>query len=98
MQPNNAAKGNTTMNSHAARPAVNPVHAQSAQSTRTADELPAFLTEAQIAAYLHVSIATVRRWRWIEQGPRWRKLQGTIRYTLADLEEWIQSRPSGGGR
>ena len=60
-------------------------------------ELPAYLNERQVAAYLHVSVLTVRRWRWSKQGPKWVKYPGAVRYSFAALEEWIRSRPTGGG-
>jgi len=56
------------------------------------------LTDVQVAEYLNVSVSTVRRWRLAGGGPRWIRIgASSIRYTVADLEGYVASRPSGGG-
>jgi predicted DNA-binding transcriptional regulator AlpA len=55
-----------------------------------------FLNENQVAQQLGVSIATVRRWRAQNKGPRFRKIGASVRYAGRDLKAWIDSRPSGG--
>ena len=56
------------------------------------------LNESQVAQKLGVSIATVRRWRVLKVGPRFRKIgSASVRYALADLKAWVESQPSGGG-
>jgi predicted DNA-binding transcriptional regulator AlpA len=54
------------------------------------------LTDLQVAALLHISIQTIRRWRLTGQGPRYRKLGSAVRYAESDVMAWIESRPSGG--
>jgi predicted DNA-binding transcriptional regulator AlpA len=55
------------------------------------------LNENQVAQRLGVSIATVRRWRSLSTGPRFRKIgASSVRYASDDLKAWIESRPSGG--
>jgi len=55
-------------------------------------------TDIEAAEYLGVSVSTVRRWRLTGGGPRWIRIgASSIRYTLADLEAYVASRPSGGG-
>ena len=58
----------------------------------------ALLNEYQVAEFLNISVATVRRWRLLRQGPGYRKLGASVRYHAADLSAWVESRPSGGGR
>jgi predicted DNA-binding transcriptional regulator AlpA len=63
-------------------------------STGPAVEL---LNENQVAQRLGVSIATVRRWRSLKVGPRFRKIGGaSVRYANDDLTTWVESQPSGG--
>lgn len=55
------------------------------------------LNESQVAQRLGVSIATVRRWRAHNTGPRFRKIGGaSVRYSSEDLRRWIDAQPSGG--
>ncbi len=52
-----------------------------------------------VAQFYHVSLGTVRHWRYLGQGPRYRKIGNhLVRYCLKDLEEWLASRPAGGER
>ena len=55
------------------------------------------LTEYDVAARVNVSVGTVRRWRLLGRGPRYKKIGGLVRYEAGDVEEWLQSRPTGGG-
>jgi len=52
--------------------------------------------ERFVAAYFGVSLATVRRWRYLGQGPRYRKIGSLVRYSVDDLSAWLASRPTGG--
>jgi helix-turn-helix protein len=45
-----------------------------------------FLTEREAAALLHLSPATLSRWRWIGDGPPFKKFGRSVRYARADLE------------
>ena len=54
------------------------------------------LTERDIARITGLSIATVRRWRLLRQGPKYLKIGSAVRYVPADLERWMRSLPSGG--
>jgi hypothetical protein len=51
-----------------------------------------------VALFYDVSLGTVRRWRGLGIGPRYRKIGNLVRYSISDLEEWLASRPIGGGR
>jgi predicted DNA-binding transcriptional regulator AlpA len=55
------------------------------------------LNEYQVAEMLAVSVATVRRWRWLRTGPRFHKIGALCRYRIADLEEYLRSTRTGGG-
>jgi excisionase family DNA binding protein len=53
------------------------------------------LTESEIAARLHVSLAAVRRWRLERRGPPFVKVGVLVRYRPEDLESWVTSLPTG---
>jgi hypothetical protein len=48
------------------------------------------------AAFLGVSVATIRRWRLLGMGPRYRKIVGSVRYAVSDLDQWLSACPTGG--
>lgn len=54
-------------------------------------------TDIETASLLGVSVATVRRWRLLNTGPRFRKFGGAVRYFREDIEAFIAGAPSGGG-
>lgn len=55
------------------------------------------LNEFAIAQMLGVSVATIRRWRLLKQGPRYLKLGASVRYRAEDVTTWLASLPTGGG-
>ena len=55
-----------------------------------------FLAESQVSALLGISVHTLRHWRLMNKGPKFRKFGGVCRYDVADLEAYIQSVPTGG--
>jgi hypothetical protein len=48
------------------------------------------LNEHDVARVTRLSVASVRRWRLLRQGPRYLKIGSE------DLASWLRSRPSGG--
>jgi predicted DNA-binding transcriptional regulator AlpA len=60
--------------------------------------LDALLTEHHVADLTGLSVASVRRWRLLRQGPRYLKLGSAVRYQPEDVSKWLASRPSGGGQ
>lgn len=54
------------------------------------------LNEKQVAAFLGISLAALRRWRYEGKGPRFTKLSAAVRYSQDSLEEWLATRPRGG--
>jgi predicted DNA-binding transcriptional regulator AlpA len=57
-----------------------------------------FIDEKWLAAKLSISLAALRRWRYAGVGPKFSKFGSAVRYSLSDVEAWIASRPTGGGR
>lgn len=49
------------------------------------------INPAEAANFLGVKTGTLAIWRCYKKGPRYRKIQGKVWYTLADLEEFINS-------
>jgi predicted DNA-binding transcriptional regulator AlpA len=58
--------------------------------------LETLLDEKELSRLLQVSIGTLRFWRTIERGPRYRKVGQLVRYAPSDVHEWLNRRPSGG--
>jgi len=57
------------------------------------DEL---LNEHDLARITGLSVASVRRWRLLRQGPMYLKLGSAVRYKPEDVAKWLESRPTGG--
>jgi predicted DNA-binding transcriptional regulator AlpA len=53
------------------------------------------LNEHDVARITGLSVASVRRWRLLRQGPRYLKLGSAVRYRAEDVSAWIESRPTG---
>ena len=56
------------------------------------------LTERDVARIIGLSIASIRRWRALQRGPKFIKIGVAIRYKPSDVAAWIDSRPMGGDR
>jgi predicted DNA-binding transcriptional regulator AlpA len=54
------------------------------------------LNEHEVATRVGVSVATVRRWRRLHTGPLFLKIGALVRYRPQSVEEWLNSRPTGG--
>lgn len=54
------------------------------------------LNEHDVARITGLSVASVRRWRLLRQGPKYLKLGSAVRYRSEDLAAWLASRPTGG--
>lgn len=55
------------------------------------------LNEKAVARITGLSVASVRRWRLLRQGPRYIKIGAAVRYKPEDISAWLESRPMGGG-
>ena len=49
------------------------------------------LTSKQVSIMLGIPEGTLRYWRNVGLGPIWHKLEGSIRYDLADVEAYVLS-------
>jgi predicted DNA-binding transcriptional regulator AlpA len=54
------------------------------------------LDEKQLARTLNISVASARRWRLLNQGPKFLKIGASVRYRPEDVDGWLASRPAGG--
>lgn len=55
-----------------------------------------FLTESEVAERTQISLATLRRWRLENRGPKYRKFGSLVRYAEDELVSWEQNQPGGG--
>jgi predicted DNA-binding transcriptional regulator AlpA len=60
--------------------------------------LDSLLNEHDIARITGLSVASVRRWRLLGQGPQYIKIGAAVRYRPADLEAWLAAQPARGGQ
>ncbi len=62
-------------------------------------ETDRLLTESQAAEYLQVSEVSLRRWRWLQtpDRPRWCRIGRSIRYSLQELERYVENHSEGPG-
>jgi hypothetical protein len=58
--------------------------------------IQSLLNEYDVARIVSLSVASVRRWRLLRQGPRYLKIGSAVRYKPDDVAGWLASRPSGG--
>ena len=54
------------------------------------------LNEHDVARITGLSVASVRRWRLLRQGPKYLKIGSAVRYKPEDISAWLASRPTGG--
>ena len=54
-------------------------------------DAPELLNEHQVANFLQLSVASVRRWRLFRTGPKYLKIGAAVRYRREDVESWIDS-------
>ena len=53
-------------------------------------KLPIFLKSKAVSEMLSVPEGTIRYWRATGTGPVWVKLEGSIRYDLADVLRYVE--------
>ena len=61
------------------------------------NSIETLLNEHDVARITGLSVASVRRWRLLRQGPKYLKIGAAVRYKPEDISAWLESRPSGGG-
>lgn len=59
--------------------------------------IQSLLNEYDVASITGLSVASVRRWRFLQMGPKFLKIGASVRYKAEDISAWLESRPSGGG-
>ena len=59
--------------------------------------IESLLNEHDVARITGLSVASVRRWRLLRQGPRFLKIGAAVRYKPKDVLAWLESCPSSGG-
>jgi len=52
---------------------------------------PDLMNEHQVAKFLQLSVASVRRWRLFRTGPKYLKIGAAVRYRREDVESCIDS-------
>ena len=57
--------------------------------TTSIDFQTKLLTETQVAERLNLRVATLRRWRWLGQGPRFIKIGAAVRYDPQELRDYL---------
>jgi len=55
-----------------------------------------FLTECEVSELTQISLATLRRWRLENRGPKYHKFGSLVRYGEEELTRWEQTQPTGG--
>jgi predicted DNA-binding transcriptional regulator AlpA len=58
-------------------------------------DAPELLNEHQVAKFLQLSVASVRRWRLFRTGPKYFKIGSAVRYRRDDVETWLSSCRAG---
>lgn len=60
--------------------------------------LAPFMNDVQLARYLGISVATIRRWRLQRNtaAAPYRRFGSSIRYSKAEVDEWVKRQPGGG--
>jgi predicted DNA-binding transcriptional regulator AlpA len=58
-------------------------------------DAPELLNEHQVAKFLQLSVASVRRWRLFRTGPKYLKIGAAVRYRREDVETWLSSCRAG---
>ena len=54
------------------------------------------LTENEVSACLKVSLACLRRWRLLGEGPQYVKVNNLVRYRESDISAWMEKLPVAG--
>jgi len=54
------------------------------------------MTEHEVSKRLHVSVASLRRWRLLNRGPQFLKVGSLVRYQPEEVDAWLASLPTGG--
>jgi len=58
--------------------------------------MEALMNETQVSEMLQVSLACLRRWRLLGEGPEYKKVGPLVRYRPESVADWVNRQPSGG--
>jgi predicted DNA-binding transcriptional regulator AlpA len=58
--------------------------------------MEALLNELQVSEKLQISVASLRRWRVLGQGPQFVKVGPLVRYRPEAIDRWVEGLPTGG--
>ena len=58
--------------------------------------MDSLLNETQVSERLQVSLACLRKWRLLGQGPQYLKVGPLVRYRPEAVEQWLEQLPTGG--
>lgn len=58
--------------------------------------MEALLDEKQVSKLIGFSLACLRRWRLVGEGPEYKKLGSRVRYRPEAIALWLEQQPSGG--
>lgn len=50
------------------------------------------MDEFALADFLGLTVATLRKWRWLRSGPKFVKVGRLIRYRKTDIDEWLDQQ------
>ena len=64
--------------------------------TEVVESQTVWVTRAQLADRLQLTVATLNDWASHHTGPPFRKFGGRVRYRLSDVEVWENEQESGG--
>jgi excisionase family DNA binding protein len=53
---------------------------------------PVLLSPDELGALLGIPVQTLYRWRYLQKGPPGFRVGRHVRYSLKDVQEWLESR------
>lgn len=67
-------------------------HNKGLVNAREKDNLPAFLSESELASWLNIATGTLRNWRVSGNGPSYCKIsRSVVRYPMKSVLEWLEN-------
>ncbi|MBE0658274.1 MAG: helix-turn-helix domain-containing protein [Bryobacteraceae bacterium] len=73
--------------------AITPAHPQVNPAANTPASQPEYLKDTAAARLINISVASLRRWRLLRQGPPFRKIGSAVRYPRTELLAWVAHQP-----
>lgn len=60
--------------------------------TQVAADCREVMDEFALADFLGLTVATLRKWRWLRSGPKFVKVGRLIRYRKTDIDAWLDQQ------